>query len=371
MRRGLMGWNPDELPKGTLQERIWRLQAGMKREGFDAYLFYTNLVRPSAVTYLTGFTPYWSDGIMLLPRHGEPVFATALSKRVSGWIRTTSPVGEIVNTPKPGVAIGQRLAAARARKVGILELDNFPSGLYDEITGSAPGVWLHDASAPFAAARRGIDIPERDLLRKADALACASLAQVDPSQARDAGSMAGLVEKHARLNGAEEAYIAVAPDLDADRRMIRVTKPVPLANRFAIRASIAYKGSWVRRTRTFTSDTHAARPMFRAEAWFEQSVAQIFAGRLMAAQLAAHLKNLPGAELKNWMAESCVGSYPLEFVGGSNMVEKDTPANGSFLVLSVELTVDGVPWLGAAPAIVGGGLGPTIAAPRESVETRS
>ena len=37
-------------------------------------------------------------------------------------------------------------------------------------------------------------------------------------KASDAGEVAGLVEKHARLGGAEEAYIAVAPDLDADRR---------------------------------------------------------------------------------------------------------------------------------------------------------
>ena len=118
MRRGLMGWNAEELPKAALEARIARLRAAMQRDGLDAALFYTNLVQPSAVTWLTGFTPYWSDGMLLLPREGAPVFATALSKRVANWIRTTDTLSEIVNTPKPGAGgrqadRGRRLQARR------------------------------------------------------------------------------------------------------------------------------------------------------------------------------------------------------------------------------------------------------------------
>ena len=102
MRRGLMGWDAQELPLGTLEARIGRLQASMQKNGLQAMLIYTNLVRPSAVSYLTGFTPYWSEGILLVGRTGPPVFATALSKRVASWIRSVSPVGEIVNAPRPG-----------------------------------------------------------------------------------------------------------------------------------------------------------------------------------------------------------------------------------------------------------------------------
>ena len=80
-------------------------------------------MRPSAVTWLTGFTPYWSDGIMLVRGRGAPVFATALSKRVANWIRTTDPLSEIVNTPKPGTPVGQRLAAAGRKRVGVLDYD--------------------------------------------------------------------------------------------------------------------------------------------------------------------------------------------------------------------------------------------------------
>ena len=354
MRRGLMGWNPDELPKAALDERIARLRGRMQRDGLDAVLFYTNLVRPSAVTWLTGFTPYWSDGILLVRKDGAPVFATALSKRVANWIRSTNPVSEIVNTPRPGAAIGERLAASGCRRVGVLEFDGLPAGLYDEVVGAAPAVELTDASAPFAAVRRRIDDAERHLIGRADALAVAALGELDAGAAKDAGAVAGLVEKHARLAGAEEAYVAMAPDLDADRRMIRVSRPGPLAGRFALRASVAYKGSWVRRTRTFAKDRGGGEAASRGDAWLARLVSSIEAAKPLAAQLAAQLDDLPGATLNTWAAESSIGSYPLEVIAGSTSPGPATPAEGTFLVLTVELVIDGMRWLGAAPAFVGG-----------------
>src|SRR5580700_1344346 len=178
MRRGLMRWDERELPKGTLEERIARLRAAMASGGLDGFVIYTNLVQPSAVTFLTGFTPYWSDGLLLVPKSGAPVFATALSKRVANWISSTNPLSEIVNSPKPGGAVGGRLTAGGCRRVGVLELDRLPGGLYDEIAGAAPAVELIDGSAGFASLRQRIDGTERRLIAHADALAVAALAQV-------------------------------------------------------------------------------------------------------------------------------------------------------------------------------------------------
>jgi hypothetical protein len=242
----------------------------MRRDGFDACLFYSNLVRPSAVCWLTGFTPYWIESLLLVEQNGQPVLATALSKRVSDWIRATSQLGEIINTPKPGTAIGQRLAVSAARRVGVLELDALPAGLYDDVMAAAPAGELIEATASFTAARRRLDVAERRLTERADTIALAALDQVDAVQVEDAGALAGLVEKHARLDAAEEAYIAIAPNLNSDRRMIRVSRPALLADRFAVRASIAYKGSWVRRTRTFARDAADAKAVARADAWISQ-----------------------------------------------------------------------------------------------------
>src|SRR3954467_10315336 len=105
-----MQWNPQELPLAALETRIAALRAGMATPGLDAFLIYTNLVRPSGVTWLTGFTPYWSEGLLLVPMSGRLDFATALSNRVADWIRSTNPVSDVVSTPRPGVLLGERLA---------------------------------------------------------------------------------------------------------------------------------------------------------------------------------------------------------------------------------------------------------------------
>jgi hypothetical protein len=353
MRRGLMAWDENELPQGVLMERIEGLRGVMNRGGLDGFIFYTNLVQPSAVTYLTGFTPYWSDGLLLVPKSGAPIFATALSKRVANWISSTNPVSEIVNTPKPGGAVGARMAADGCRRVGVLELDRFPGGLYDEIVGAAPAVELVDGSAGFASLRRRSDGAERGLIERADALAVAALGQVDPDRAADAGAVAGLIEKEARLQGAEEAYIAVAPDLAADRRMIRVSGPLPLADRFALRASVAYKGSWVRRTCSFARDTVGREALARAESWFENFVSSTVAGQSIGAQITTRMAALPGATVTNWMAESPIGSYPLQAIASSRAPGRDGLPAGGFTVLTIELAIDGIPWLGAAPVFVG------------------
>jgi hypothetical protein len=356
MRRGLMGWNPEELPQAALDARRARLQAAMAREGLDALVLYTNIVRPSAVCWLTGFTPYWIESLLLVPRDGATLLATALSKRVSDWVRATSRIEDIVNTPKPGAAVGARLAAASAQRVGVLECDALPTALYDDITAAAPTARLVDASALFAAERHHIDAAERGLIARADALALAALAEIDMAAAVDAGGLAGLVEKHARLGGAEEAFIAIASDLDRDRRLLPMSRPTPLAQRFAVRASIAYKGAWVRRTQSFARDAAGANAQARADAWLEKVLGSLEAGRPLATQLSDRVAELPGAELKSFMAESCIGTYPLEAVTSSRAGGGAALGVGSFLIVTIELAIAGVPWLGAGPTFVTSGV---------------
>jgi hypothetical protein len=343
MRRGLMGWNKDELPVAALEARLERLRAGMNAAGMDAFIVYTNNVRPAAVTWITGFTPYWSDALLLVGKTGAPAFATALSKRVSEWIRTTDPVSEIVNTPKPGEKIAERLKSdPLIRRVGVLEYDTLPAGLAYDLETAAPTVEWIDGTAMFAALRREIDDAERGLLARCNAIAEAALREAESGKAQDAGTLAGLVEQNARFAGAEEAYIAVAPDLDADTRLNRTSQPTPLAERFAVRASISYKGCWVRRIRTFVRDSAAAQ----ADVWLDAVAWSIAPDKPLAVQFADKVKELPGASLQSWMAESCIGSYPLSAVTSS-------PISGQFLVLTVELALNGAPWIGAVPLVVG------------------
>jgi hypothetical protein len=351
MRRGLMAWDPHELPETALAGRLARLRGAMQRERLDAFLLYTNLVRPSAVCWLTGFTPYWSEGALLVLREGAPIFATALSKRVANWMRTTDPVSEIANAPQPGKLLGERLVAAGGKRIGVLELDALPSGLHDDFAVAASSAEVVDASAAFASVRRSIDDAERSMIVHADALAVAALDRIDEAAAADAGAVAGLVEEHARLAGAEEAYIAVAPDLDADRRLLRITRPSPIGRRFAVRASIAYKGAWVRRTRSFARDEDGRRAFARAAAWLAEIGRTIDLTKDLGGQLDVCSKQLAGAALQECLAESCIGSYPLQVIAAGRDTAVQLPGPTEFAVLTIALAVDGVPWIGAAPVL--------------------
>jgi hypothetical protein len=344
-----MKWDPRELPVDKLAARIERLRVQMTNAALDGFIIYTNNVRPSAVHYLTGFTPYWSEGLLLVPKTGRLVFATALSNRVADWIRSTNRVSEVLSTPRPGVLIAERLAQEpAAERVGILELDGMPSGLFDDLAASAPTVAWVEGSTQFAKARNELDAVERALLLRADALAVAGLEEASTADHTDAGALAGSIEKHIRLAGAEEAYVALAPDLAADKRLNRVSRSARLTDRFAVRTSVAYKGSWIRRTRTYAKN----RSVIDADAWFKELIGGMQIGQSLAEQISTHLSALRGAKLENWLAESCIGSYPLSPIASSDAAGRDAAA-GRFVVLTVALSLEQGPWIAASPFIAG------------------
>ena len=345
MRRGLMAWSAEEVPESILAERLTRLRDAMRQHGLDALIIYTNFPRPSAVTYVTAFTPYWADALLFVPREGEPVFATALSKRVAKWIQSVKPVAELINTPRPGAIVGERLAADPGVKtVGILEFDALPNGLYDDLAAAVPQVKFVEGGPAFRAARSRIDAAERGLIVRADAIAEAALQQIDVPSIGDAGAAVGAVEKSARLAGAEEAYIHIATDLAANTGFARRSGTEPLGRRFALRASVAYKGIWVRRARTFG-------PGPDGDCWLTDVLAALAPDDPIGRQLAAKLPR--GARLESFLAESSIGSYPLEAVA-TTANDAGVPL-GSLMVLTVRLTLENVPWIGGGSVIVGAG----------------
>lgn len=337
------------MPLAALEARIARLRTEMQAAGLDAFILYTNIARPAAVTWLTGFTPYWSESLLLVPREGRLTLTTAMTNRVADWIRSTNPVSDVTSTPKPGALLGEILAKdPMVKRVGVLELDGLAAELSDHLAAAVPAAAWTDASALFAGLRREIDDHERGLIARADALASAALAQPGAASAADAGSLSGLVEQHARLGGAEEAYIAVAPDLASGSKFARISRPVALGARFAVRASVAYKGSWVRRVLTIAKDDASAQ----AEKWFSDFIPALKPGTPFGAQLAESLKSLPSARVSSWMVESCVGSYPLQEIASSGAADVAL-LSGQFIVVTIELSIDGSPWIGSAPGIVG------------------
>ena len=342
MRRGLMAWDAEEIPLAALQERVRRLQAAMAEAGQDAIVLYTNFIRSAAVSYLTAFSPYWADGMLLVPRVGEPVFATTLSKRVGSWIQTVKPIGDLVTSPAPGTVLGKRLAEMRGiRRLAILELDKFPGGLYDELGTALPAIEIVDGTETFAKARNVLDEVEKRLLTKADAMAKQALQSLDPKDCT-LGEAVGAVEKAARLQGAEEVYIAIAPDLDSDRRFLRLSGDRPLGSRFAIRATLAYKGNWVRHTKTYSKDDKDRLAITRADAWFKDVLSRFCSGNAEEV-----FEGVPPDF--SWIFEAASGTMPLAVIASSN-TEHLIPHNAPGVIISATATINGVPWCGAGLA---------------------
>jgi len=339
-----MRWSEADLPLAILRRRLSRVQTQLKREGLGGLVLYTNLARPAAVSFLTGFTPYWSEGLLLVPPSGEPVLATALSKRVSGWIRSVMPIGSIENTPQPAAAIRRKLTEVDVDKVGVLELDLFPAAQATLLKGKDDNaIVLEDATALFRSVRLCVDAVELSLVRRADDLARDCLETFD--RGIDARRMVADIEARARLAGAEEVFVGVCPDLGRSNAFLRSDRLSTLGEHFAIRLSLSLKGSWIRRTITVSRILEEQARLAAADAAFERALAAPSA----AAALAALHGGFPG-DITAFTIEACVGSYPLEVIAcssGARAFSGTLPAS----VVSIQADLDGVTWLGAGPVI--------------------
>lgn len=343
MRRGLLTWDEKELPVAALDARVAKLRKSMERDGLDALVVYTNIAKPAAVSWVSGFTPYWSEGLLYVPRDGSIAFATALSKRVAEWISTVMPAGEIIPTPQPGVAIGKKLLSSGARRVGIVDLDDIPARQVKDLLGAAPELTIVDATEAFNVARAEVDDAERLLVRKAAEIASATMQKANPD-ARTAQELIARCEGFARASAAEEVFISCIPDLSLSGSFHRTDTAAMLGDTFALRISLAYKGGWVRFTRSFARDPKLAEKFAEAEARLSKLALPMVDPT---AQLAGALEN-PDAKLRSWVIEQPRGSYPLVPVAASTSAQISIHS-ASPCTVNVECDVNGIRWVAARP----------------------
>jgi hypothetical protein len=320
MRRGLLDWKEEEVPAAALEARVARAQAAMREAGLDALLVYTNFPRPSAVSFLTHFVPYWSQGALLVPAEGAPRLYVMLSKRVAGWIEDTAHVAEVVAASKLGETLGRALAdqtPGKAARLGVVELAKFNAAILRPLMAACPGVEFEDATALFAAIRHPADEAEIAMARRAAELARDGLVAALAAGPRTSRQLAAVIEQRARDAGAEEVLIDIAPDLDVEPRLHRFENDEPLGARFAVRVSAAYKGSWIRLGRTVQRDAGVVEP-FNAAAALEE-----------------------GEDL---LAEACVGCAPLSAV--------PAPPAGAIVSLSAWGRNEHGPWAASEPVVM-------------------
>jgi len=340
MRRGLIAWSKAELPESVFAARLQRLRAAMGKEGIDALVCYTNNTRPAAASWLTAFVPYWAEGLLAVPLSGDPLLTMAFSNRVVGWGKSVSCVARFQGLPRIGLGTGKYLAELGVKRVGVVEFDGLRKAVADDLAESAPQAALADASALFERVRVRPDAAEIALTAKAGNIARHALAQMRGDETR-IGEALEAVEGPARRAGAEEVYLAAAPDLAQDQRFRRVEGSVTPGASFAVRATLAYKGSWVRVTRT----------VFRSgPSPLSERAAEIFAAAT------ASLPSLDGVRgFRSWAIEGCRTAQPLDLLSGSLLAEQQPLAPESIVNLQAVIEVDGHNVALAAPALIGAG----------------
>ena len=340
MRRGLIARSQAELPDAALDARLARVRAAMAAARLDALIVYTNNTRPAGVSWLTGFVPYWSEALLVVPREGAPALVVALTYRVKTWIERTSRVAEVVHTPRIGLEAGRRIAAAKVDSaVGIIDFDHLSAGIADDLREGGPQLALRDASPLFTQMRAQADAAEIALAKKAADIARDALARI-PRDGGDLGNMLAVAEAAARLQGAEEIYLAAAPDLATGNQLRRIEGDVARGASFAVRASVAYKGSWVRMTRTIGCGEAASKAAL--------------------ARFATAVRGLPSERgfenATSWLVEGCRMAQPLEPLMGARVAAASPPTPGMLVSAQASLRVAGAPVLIGAPALVGGDL---------------
>ena len=334
MRRGLIARSPVELPDAVFDARLDRLRAAMQAAELDALLIYTNNTRPAGVSWLTGFVPYWSEAVLVVPRESGPYLVAALSFRVKPWIERVSRVADVLHTPRIGLKAAQQIAATQAAAaVGVVDFDGLPAGIAEDLHEGGPKLTLHDASALFASLRAVADPAEIALASKAADIGRRALSAAEGKTLND---MIAGVESKARTLGAEEIYIAAASDLEHDTRFRRIEGEAALGKTFALRATVAYKGVWIRLVRSVCD----AAVAHEAAARFAQAVALLPSNRGFAG-------------FHSWLVEGCRMTQPLDPLLGSRLGEGQPPLPGALVSVQAAIAVDGRTVLLGAPALIG------------------
>ena len=353
MRRGLISWSRDEVPPSVLERRVARLQEQMRAAELGVVLIYTSFARPSAVAWLTHFVPYWNEALLVVLPTEAPVLLAAFSKRVHDWIRSVSHLGEVRSAPDLGRAAAAFLKERppEPSRIGVLELDALPWPVAEPIMKSEYGGAVVDATDLFASIRQPADEVEIRLARRAATIAVQAFKAI-PTAAKTASELLSVLERSARLDGAEEVLPRLAPDLRADATLRRLEGDALLGERYAVELSVAYKATWVRITRCVS--TQAVPPSWRGAADRFVETAE----RLNEANLSFEPQVGPGKTVA-WILEICRGSTPLSIVATGETPSPSALPGGSLACLSLQLDLDDGPWLGGEPLILGSGRQPS------------
>ena len=214
------------IPRSEFQQRIERIQAGLKRQNLDAMMVYGDEYRKENLRYVCNFWPIFERAACFIPQRGEPIQAGApegehYAREMSVW-RDVRNIKEFACVSVPE-EIDYPLASFSSLKdilrevlnggrcLGLVGEWDLPAPILDRICNALPDLEIVDAAEILQELRMIKTSAEVACLREAGRLACngyqALMEQCVPGNTELQAAGAG--EGAARRAGAEAIAFTV------------------------------------------------------------------------------------------------------------------------------------------------------------------
>jgi hypothetical protein len=253
MKRGLIEWDRDQLPKSIFETRLARVRAALAERDLPALLVYTDVWRSNQARFLTNFMPYWNRSLVVIPRDSPPVLLCALSPRVYPWIKSVTIFEEIRPASKLMPTLDQLCAERQWSKLGVLDLPMLPVEIHSRLSA------IEAIDVPSKAICEPDDA-ELSMRRRAAILARQILEEQLPHGANTLDHrFVGRLEREFRRAGAEDLMIRLSPSGGVPRP----AHGVNLGASYSVAIALEYCGHWVKVTRP-SGNTQALRSRFDA-----------------------------------------------------------------------------------------------------------
>jgi Xaa-Pro aminopeptidase len=200
MKRGLVLFDPAEIPADEWRGRVAAVQRELAASGIDVALIYGDVSRSDDIAYLTNLCVYWNEGILAVPAHGDPVFLTKLSPRVHPWMRLISTVTEIRSGRSFAELVAAFLGPGDGGTVGLVEAELWPAAVSAQIR-QALGGWTVRPLAGLVSELRQIPSPAEVALLSRAAASLADTATEAVAPGLSDGERVAVAERRLRGDG--------------------------------------------------------------------------------------------------------------------------------------------------------------------------
>ncbi len=243
---GLGIWDADKLPADEFEARIEGVREGMRATGLDAAIVHGSVLDHAALAYVSGYVPWKSWGLAVIPLEGAPWLLVPGSERDLFGMRTQSWMPDMRSHLDWSGAVDPWLAGrtGQSTAIGLAGADAaMPwvlARLEEAIAGRAALV-----ETPGLIARYGLRARERVAVQEAIDIVGAAVREARHAACQGISAFHALIraERAARLAGAQDVRVMVG--VDGGRLFVPLGSCEPQgASRLAGYLAVQHMGYW-------------------------------------------------------------------------------------------------------------------------------